>query len=327
MAIAIDLLERRLAHQQREAELLNGERDMFGIYQLRNDMKGRRDYSFVSMDFLRKHGMEVGAENYELVYAAPIPDNASKDTAVLLEQIYERFNIDRPEDFVGHSLSMSDVVLIHRGGENMAHYTDRIGFAALPCFAAQRLSMKEWKQNISHMIACNMGGKLSQNVKQNLKQCINHENRSAGGSGRNDNVTDYDELFRQDIPSIYEGENPQLFTEQVFAMMTGRTVNETEIPDRPQEKFRFEKDFDYIVQTYHDNEQAYHDAAENIEFETIYGTVSLGSISQDDRGRFNLMDCQYTGRLKEEYSRKVNNRLSNFTVEILWQMWVYISCC
>ena len=302
-----------LTHRQREGELLSGEKDMFGIYQLRNGMEELWDYSFVPMDFLRKHGMEARAENYELVYAAPIPDDAPKDAAMLLEQIYERFNIDRPEDFTGHSLSVGDVVLLHRDGESTAHYTDRIGFEELPGFAAQRIQMKGQKQSIIHNIIPDAGRKMDQNVEQGMKQIINHANRSAGGNGRNDDVTDYDELFRQDITPVYEGENPQLFTEQACAMLTGRTVDGTEIADRPQGDFSYERNFDYIVQTYHDNEEAYHDSAENIEIGTIYGSVALASVSQDDRGRFNLMDYQYTGRLKEDSAGLEAGQLIGFT--------------
>lgn len=302
----------KLPHQQREDGLLTGKGDMFGIYQLRDDVMERHDLAFASMDFLRKHDMEVNAENYELVYATPLSALDSKDTAQLLEQVFERFNIDRPEDFAGHSLSMSDVVLLHRDGENTSHYTDRIGFEEIPDFAKEREKMQSKKQVIQSKSTGQKQHRADTQHKP-VTSNINHENKMAGGDGRNDNVTDYDELFRQDIVSVYEGENPQLFTEQVYAMMTGRTVDGTEIADRPQENFSFERNFDYIVQTYHDNEEAYHDTAEGIEISTIYGTMALDSISQDDMGRFNLTDYQYTGRLKEDSAGLEAGQLIAFT--------------
>ena len=80
----------KLPHQQKEDRLLTGKGDMFGIYQLRDDVMERHDLAFASMDFLRKHDMEVNAENYELVYAAPLSALDSMDTAQLLEQVFER---------------------------------------------------------------------------------------------------------------------------------------------------------------------------------------------------------------------------------------------
>lgn len=47
---------------------------------------------------------------------------------------YTRFNIERPEDFTGHSLSVSDVVVIRQNGQETAHYCDSFGFSEVPEF-------------------------------------------------------------------------------------------------------------------------------------------------------------------------------------------------
>ena len=60
--------------------------------------------------------------NYEAVYTAPIEPGTG------LEDIYTKFNIDHPEDFKGHSLSVSDVVVLHQRGKDTAHYCDSFGF-------------------------------------------------------------------------------------------------------------------------------------------------------------------------------------------------------
>ena len=65
-------------------------------------------------------------------HAAPLTD---KDT---LDGIYERFNIQRPADFTGHSLSVSDVVVLNDGSTVKAYYVDSIGFAELPEFFKER---------------------------------------------------------------------------------------------------------------------------------------------------------------------------------------------
>lgn len=76
--------------------------------------------------------MEVNRADYELVYTAPLTE---KNT---LEAIYERFNIQRPADFTGHSLSVSDVVVLNDGKSIKACYVDSIGFAELPDFFKER---------------------------------------------------------------------------------------------------------------------------------------------------------------------------------------------
>lgn len=134
---------------------------------------------------------------------------------------------------------------------------------------------------------------------EQTQESVNYANKNVGGNGRNDDVTDYDELFRQDIASVCDGENPQLYTEQILAMMTGCTADGYEIPGRSQGNFTYEQSFDYIVKTCQDNKDAYDKVAQNVEFSTIYGNTALASVSQDDKDRFNLADYQYTGRLTE----------------------------
>lgn len=105
----------------REAQLLFGSEDRFGIYQLK-DTEEARDIHFMGMDYLESKGIVVKKENYDLLYTAPLEEGTS------LEDIYTRFNIDRPADFRGHSLSVSDVVVLHQNGENTSHYVDSFGY-------------------------------------------------------------------------------------------------------------------------------------------------------------------------------------------------------
>ena len=102
-------------------------RDTFSIYQLKSGNE-TLDYRFEPLDAIRSNGLSVKPENYELVYTAPLTEKDS------LESIYTRFNIDRPADFKGHSLSVSDIVVLHQDGENTAHYCDRFGFSQVPEF-------------------------------------------------------------------------------------------------------------------------------------------------------------------------------------------------
>ena len=65
----------------------------------------------------------------------PTLENAAPLTAgTTLEDIYRTFNVDHPADFKGHSLSVSDVVVLHQNGQNTAHYCDSVGFQQVPEF-------------------------------------------------------------------------------------------------------------------------------------------------------------------------------------------------
>ena len=99
----------------------------FSIYQLKGGNE-TLDYRFEPLDSIHRNGLSVKPENYELVYEAPLTE---KDN---LESIYTRFNVDRPADFTGHSLSVSDIVVLHQDGKDTAHYCDRAGFSEVPEF-------------------------------------------------------------------------------------------------------------------------------------------------------------------------------------------------
>ena len=116
---------------EKEMRLLYGKGDAFGIYQLK-DGDGMRDYHFEPYDRLQAAGLSVEAANYDLIYTAELTPGTS------LEDIYTRFNIDRPKDFKGHSLSVSDIVVLHQNGENTAHYVDSIGYREVPEFLREQ---------------------------------------------------------------------------------------------------------------------------------------------------------------------------------------------
>lgn len=130
----------RLDALVKEQKLLSGNEKQFGIYQIAA-RDPEYDYRFMNLDFVKRHGMEVNRADYELVYTAPLTE---KDT---LEAIYERFNIQRPADFTGHSLSVSDVVVLNDGSTVKAYYVDSIGFAELSDFFKER-NMDLQKENL-----------------------------------------------------------------------------------------------------------------------------------------------------------------------------------
>ena len=115
--------------------------DTFSIYQMKPG-DSTRDYRFEPLDAIRNNGLSVKPENYELVYTAPL---TAKDD---LESIYTRFNVDRPADFTGHSLSVSDIVVLHQGGKDTAHYCDRAGFSEVPEFLQPAQKSREITERI-----------------------------------------------------------------------------------------------------------------------------------------------------------------------------------
>ena len=105
--------------------------DTFTIYQLKGGPE-TRDYRFEAYESLQEAGLAVDRQNYDLIYTAPL------DGKTTLEDIYRTFNLDRPADFTGHSLSVSDIVVLTRSGKEEAHYCDSFGFTPVPEFFLQQ---------------------------------------------------------------------------------------------------------------------------------------------------------------------------------------------
>lgn len=110
-----------------KAENTTPEKDTFRIYQLKRG-EDTRELQFESYDRLKESRQTLNPDHYVKVYEAELTKGLS------LEDIYTRFNIDHPKDFYGHSLSVSDVVVLHKDGKDTAHYVDRLGYKEAPEF-------------------------------------------------------------------------------------------------------------------------------------------------------------------------------------------------
>ena len=119
------------AKAQETAKTAEPDKDTFSIYQIKGGDE-TRDLRFEPYDRLQAAGNVVDRANYELVYSAPLAPGTS------LEDIYTRFNIDHPKDFKGHSLSVSDVVVLHQDGQDAAHFVDSVGFREVPEFLQEQ---------------------------------------------------------------------------------------------------------------------------------------------------------------------------------------------
>ena len=110
-----------------EQRFLNSPTDSMAIYQLRRDAP-------VELRFANLGSLAAPPDpaNYEAVYTREVyPDD---DTGRILENFYYIFNDERPGDFVGHSLSVSDIVALKQNGKVSYHYCDSMGFQELPAF-------------------------------------------------------------------------------------------------------------------------------------------------------------------------------------------------
>lgn len=123
---------------KKESYLLDpiDEKPMYGIYQLKTD-PGMHYHRFTPLIALLNEGNAVERSNYDFVYSAQLTDADTLDT------IYERFNIDHPADFKGHSLSVSDIIVLKENGKLTAHYVDTIGFEEVPEFLAPANTLEQ----------------------------------------------------------------------------------------------------------------------------------------------------------------------------------------
>lgn len=110
-----------------EEEILHGKEDAYGIYQI--DWKGEgREYAFLSYDSIRAKGKLPQRKDYQLVYSGIL------EPAENMDSLYVKFNIAHPQDFTGHSLSVSDIIVLKKNGKINVSYVDMIGFVPLSNF-------------------------------------------------------------------------------------------------------------------------------------------------------------------------------------------------
>ncbi|MGN0364953.1 MAG: YodL domain-containing protein, partial [Suilimivivens sp.] len=137
----------------KEAQLLYGSSDKYGIYQLKHNpeldhLRFEGTESLKRMGITKDNFDAIKPENYELIYVGDLSELQEQTQGKTLEAIYEKFNIDHPEDYRGHSLSVSDIVVLHQNGENSAHFVDSFGFTGLPDFMQTLEGVKEQEAEI-----------------------------------------------------------------------------------------------------------------------------------------------------------------------------------
>ena len=124
-------MDMEVVRQKREQAFHESPGDTYAIYQLKRD-DATADIRFMNSDYLREKGIEPQYENYELVYTGALTQDGSQIEK--LEDLYRIFNIEHPQDFTGHSLSISDIVALKQAGVVSYHYVDSVGYKELTNF-------------------------------------------------------------------------------------------------------------------------------------------------------------------------------------------------
>ena len=120
-----------IIREKREQAFLESSGDTYAIYQLKRD-DATTDIRFMNSDYLKSKGIEPQYENYELIYTGALAGDGSQMEK--LENLYRIFNIEHPQDFTGHSLSISDIVALKQAGVVSYHYVDSVGYKELHNF-------------------------------------------------------------------------------------------------------------------------------------------------------------------------------------------------
>ncbi len=122
-----------------EAAFLENPSDSYAIYQLR-DCDDTAALRFMNYEYLHQKGLDVEYDNYAAVYAGNLENAGAAQE--MLDNLYQTFNVDHPDDFRGHSLSVSDIVVLKQHGEISAYYVDSIGFKEIQGFIEAQNHLK-----------------------------------------------------------------------------------------------------------------------------------------------------------------------------------------
>ena len=126
-----------LTEKDMERMFLINPADAFAIYQLR-EHESTHDLRFLPMSQLQAAGLTVERGSYAAVYTGNLYNTEGKAVPELLNNLFYRFNMERPEDFQGHSLSVSDIVALKVNDVVTAYYVDRFGFQELYGFLSDQ---------------------------------------------------------------------------------------------------------------------------------------------------------------------------------------------
>lgn len=131
--------------------------DSYEIWQLKHTEENRY-LMFMGTEYLAKHDLTVDLSKYQRVYAAPM------EAGKTLDDLYTQFNLFHPQDFRGHSMSVSDLIILYDNGEPTPFYCDKIGFTDVSEFVTPEDIHRETE------IADAVEGKHKPSIRLRLKE-------------------------------------------------------------------------------------------------------------------------------------------------------------
>lgn len=97
----------------------------YKIFQLK-PLESIDNVRFLSLNLLKKIKPDISLNDYETVYENDYATDANNDIE-MLNALFEKFNVDKPADFKGHSMSASDIIDLN----GQLYYVNTFGFAQI----------------------------------------------------------------------------------------------------------------------------------------------------------------------------------------------------
>ncbi len=116
---------------ERMAAFLDNANNAYALLQFKHTEETEQ-MRFMPYRYVQMQEADLSIDHYELVYHGQLEQSLPAE--IQLEQLYMKFNTDHPEDFKGHSMSVSDIVALKAAGEVSCYYVDAVGFVELPGF-------------------------------------------------------------------------------------------------------------------------------------------------------------------------------------------------
>ena len=231
---------------QAENEILSENKGKFSIYQLKDGDK-LHYHRFASFNELKKKDLKIEANNYELIYTDNLQENDTLDT------IYSKFNIDRPDDFKGHSLSISDIIVMEKDGEISSHYVDKTGFKELPVFLGNETFPSEKEIKMAVAAVSNYKGMTAFLDKNNYVYLGKSENC------HREEISYYD---NSDKSVLFVSDNEKIL---YFLCGKGWSVSQQDMIDKGYHTKETYEEFDRVQKTVL-NDLPYKDGFDGIKF-------------------------------------------------------------
>ena len=140
----------------------------FAIFQV----KAGEEYHllrFSSLDEIKPASVDRG--NYDLVYTGKLDVQPGDTTGMILERLFERFNIAHTADYTGHSMSVSDVVVLNRNGSISSHYVEPIGFVEIKGFSDEQNYLRNTEMALEDDYGM-IDGILNNGKKESIREAL-----------------------------------------------------------------------------------------------------------------------------------------------------------